>query len=461
MHESIGIGEIIKKQRTFFESGKTKNVNFRIKQLSILKNAIEEFEDEILNSIYKDLNKVKFEAYETEIGLVISEINSVKKKLSRWAKPQRVKSSILNPGAKAYIYKDPHGLCLIMSPWNYPFYLTIAPLVGAIMGGNCAIVKPSRFSENTTKTIKKMIDKYFDEEYIYVVFGEHVSNQHLLTKEFDYIFFTGSPTIGKKVMEAAAKNLTPLTLELGGKSPTIVHKSANINKSAKKIVWGKLINGGQTCIAPDYIIVHKDIKKQLIENMERYIREFYEEEPLMCNHYPKIINEKHFNRILGLINKEKIVYGGKYDEEKLKIEPTILDYVNMDDNVMKEEIFGPIIPLIEYEKEEEIFEIIEHNKYPLALYIFSEDNNFVDKTLDKVSFGGGCVNDTIMHITNENIPFGGVRNSGIGSYHGYNSFRTFTHEKSVVKSTFAIDFSFMYPPYTEKAFRIMKKIFNR
>lgn len=453
------IDYILEKQRKYFNSQITKDSDFRVKQLDNLLNAIKKNEKLILKALKDDLQKCEFEAYETEIGVVISEIKSVRNKIKKWNKPKKVKTPVLNIGSKSYIYNQPYGLCLIMAPWNYPFQLCISPLIGSIIGGNCSVIKPSELAPNTSKVIKKIIDENFDEEYICVVEGEIDTNQHLLSKNFDYIFFTGSPKVGKIVMEAAAKNLIPVTLELGGKSPCIVDKSADLEISAKKIVWGKFLNAGQTCIAPDYIIAHKEIKSKLIENIKKYIKQFYLNEPLKSKDYTSIISKNHFDRLVSLIDYEKIVYGGDIDENNFKIEPTIIDNVELDDKVMSEEIFGPILPILEFENFGDLIKIIDNHKNPLALYVFTNNNKFEERIINTISFGGGCVNDTIMHITNHNMPFGGVGYSGIGSYHGKKSFETFSHQKSVMKSS-KIDIPIKYPPYSKKAMKILKKAFE-
>ena len=453
------IDEIFNKQKEYYSTQITKDVNFRINQLDKLKSAIQEYEDKITEAIKKDFDKCEFEVFETEVGITLSEIKHVRNKIKKWSEPQKVKTPLTNPGAKTYIYKQPYGVCLIMSPWNYPFYLCISPLIGAIIGGNCAVVKPSELSPNTSKIIKEMIEKYFNKEYIAVIEGEVEVNKYLLTKKFDYIFFTGSPAVGKVVMEAAAKELIPCTLELGGKSPCIVDESCDIDMSAKKIVWGKLLNGGQTCIAPDYVIAHHNIKEDLIEAMKKYIKLFYGEEPMKSKDYTSIINERHFNRITGLIDENKVVYGGKNNKESLKIEPTIIDKVTINDKVMNDEIFGPLIPILEFENIDEVVEIVEVNKNPLALYVFTKNKNFEKAIICRISFGGGCVNDTIMHISNHNAPFGGIGNSGIGSYHGRRSYDAFTHEKTILKSS-SIDIPFKYPPYSKKALQLLKKAFE-
>ncbi|WP_024620559.1 aldehyde dehydrogenase [Metaclostridioides mangenotii] len=454
------IDNILDNQRKYYSSGITRKEKFILRQLNTLKKAIIEYEDIILEALKKDLNKSKFEAYETEVGIIISEINYAIKNVKRWRRPVKVKTPIINFGSRGYIYNQPYGNCLIISPWNYPFQLTLSPLIGSIAAGNCSIVKPSEMSQNTSEVLKVILEKSFERGYIDVVEGGIDVNEYLLNSEFDYIFFTGSPSIGKKVARKASDNLTPFTLELGGKSPCIVDKSADIKLSAKKIVWGKLINAGQTCIAPDYILVNNEVKQNLIEEMIFYIEKFYTKNTLICDDYVSIINEKHFSRLIGLVDKTKVVYGGNYKEDVLKIEPTILDNVILNDEIMQEEIFGPLIPIIEYGNFNDIENIVSANKNPLALYVFSKDKEFVNKVIETISFGGGCVNDTIMHITNYNLPFGGIGRSGIGSYHGKKSFDSFSHKKSIMKSSSMMDIKYKYPPYTEKAYSLIKKVFN-
>lgn len=450
----------IELQKLYFNSQETKNVDFRIKQLDILKKAIIEYEKDILNALRSDLNKSEFETYETEIGVIISEISYARKMLKRWNKCKKVKPSLISFGSKTYIYNQPYGVCLVIAPWNYPFQLSMSPLIGSIIAGNCTIIKPSEFAPSTSSVIAKMIEKYFDKKYISVIEGDLEVNKYILSREFDYIFFTGSPSVGKLVMKSASENLIPCTLELGGKSPCIVDSTSDINLSAKKIIWGKLLNAGQTCIAPDYIIVHKSVKSELIKTMADYIQKFYSKNPIESDDYTSIVNKKHFERIVRLINYDKVVFGGGYSEEKLKIEPTIMDNVNIGDLVMKEEIFGPLIPIIEYEKEEEIFDIVQKNKNPLALYLFTTNKKFEKRIINSISFGGGCINDTIMHITNPEAPFGGVGSSGMGSYHGKKSFETFSHQKTVLKSSKLMDMKLKYPPYSKRGLELLKKIFS-
>jgi aldehyde dehydrogenase (NAD+) len=461
MQNFINIDKIFDLQKNYFKLHETKDINFRIRQLEILKCAIESYEKKIIEALKLDLGKSEFETYETEIAIVLSEIKHVKKDLKKWAKPKKVKRSLSSPTSKNFIYSQPYGVCLIMAPWNYPFQLCISPLIGAIMAGNTAIIKPSELAPNTSKVIYEMISKYFDEKYIAVVEGEIAENQYLLDKNFDYIFFTGSPMIGKIVMEKASKNLIPVTLELGGKSPCIVDKDIhNIKLCAKRVAWGKLLNNGQTCIAPDYIIVHKKVKKLFLDEVINNIKSFYGDNALENNDYAKVVNERHFNRLISLIEPQKVLYGGNYNRDTLKIEPTILDNISLDDKIMQEEIFGPLMPILEFENIDDILNIINYNENPLAMYIFTKNKKFEEELINKVSFGGGCVNDTIMHISNPNLPFGGIKTSGIGSYHGKKSFETFSHQKSIVKASMRLDLSFIYPPYTKNNLNLIRKLFK-
>lgn len=451
------VKEIVEKQKRYFLKNETKNINFRIEKLKLLKKIIVDNENEINKALHKDLNKSPFESYETEIGLVLTELDYVIKNLPKWAKRKKVKTPLTNFLSKSYIYSEPLGVVLIMSPWNYPFQLTIDPLIGAIAAGNCAVLKTSSYSKNTSSIIHKLISENFDESFIAVLEGGREINQAVLEEKFDYILFTGSVRVGKIVMEAASKNLTPVTLELGGKSPCIVDDTCDIDLSAKRIIWGKLINAGQTCVAPDYILVDKSVKNKLIEKMEYYIIDFFGKDPLSNPEYPKIINSKHFNRILNLIDSDKVIFGGDYNEDTRKISPTILDKVSINDNIMKEEIFGPLLPIIGYKNIDDIISLINSKPKPLALYLFSNDKTVQKKILDNISFGGGCINDTLIHFATSHMPFGGVGESGMGSYHGKASFDTFSHKKSIVKKSNLIDISLRYPPYKDNL-KLLKKI---
>mgnify|MGYP000973128569 FL=1 len=438
---------ILDKQRDFFNLNSTKDINFRVKQLEKLKDLINQHTKDILKALNQDLGKSEFEAYSTEVGMVLSEISYALENIQNWTKVKKVKTPMANFKSKSYIYPEPYGNVLIISPWNYPFQLTFLPLIGAIAGGNTAIIKPSSSSIYTSKIMAKIINENFPEEFIHVLNVESEDSRKVLDEKFDYIFYTGSPNVGKLIMRKASENLTPITLELGGKSPCIVDKEGDIELFAKRIIWGKLLNSGQTCVAPDYIYVHKDIKEEFIGYLIKYIEEFYGENIEDNGDYVRIINEKHFNRLIGLIDENKLVYGGEANLEKLYISPTIMDNINWDDKVMEEEIFGPIIPILEYESIVEVIEEIKKRPRPLALYAFSTNEKIVEKIVNSISFGGGCINDTIMHLTNPNMPFGGVGDSGMGHYHGKYSFDTFTHYKSISDKSLSPDVEMRYPPY--------------
>lgn len=446
------INQILEKQRKFFNSNITKDIKFRKEQLKKLYNLIKDSEDEILNALKSDLNKSEYEAYMTEIGFALEEITTLIKGIKKWSKPKKVKSPLSQFPAKSYIYKEAYGVCLIISPWNYPFQLAIAPLAGALAAGNCAIIKPSEFSVNTSKLLRKLINKNFDESYIKVIEGESTVSQQLLAEKFDYIFFTGSTNVGKIVMNEAAKHLTPVTLELGGKSPCIIDNTANLKLAAKRIVWGKFLNAGQTCIAPDYILVDELIKDRLIDYLKSSIKELFN----LDEHYPKIINEKHYKRLLSLLDNEDVVYGGKGYINTLQIEPTIIDNVNWESKIMEEEIFGPLLPIITFSNLEEVIKLVNLKPKPLALYFFSNSKENQNLILNNISYGGGCINDTIVHLASAHLPFGGVGNSGIGSYHGKASFDTFSHKKSIMKRSNRIDIPLRYPPFS-KSTKLLKR----
>lgn len=451
------IKTIIKKQREFFSKGYTKNIEFRINALKALKSAIKNNEQNIFRALKKDLNKSEFETYSTEIGIVYDEINLAIKKINKWLRPKRVKTPITNFLSSSYIYKEPYGVVLIISPWNYPFQLLMAPLVGAIEAGNCAILKPSEIATETEKVIAKIIKETFKEGYINVVTGGVETNTLLLKEKFDYIFFTGAPNIGKIVMKSASENLTPVTLELGGKSPCIIDRDADIKLAAKRIAWGKFLNAGQTCVAPDYILIHKDVKEEFVTYMKEYIKEFFGSDPSKSSDYPRIINEKHFKRLESHLKEGRILIGGRSDIRDLYIEPTIIDNVDWDTRIMQEEIFGPLFPIMEYEDLNYVIGSINKRPKPLALYFFSKNKQKQDLIINSVSFGGGCINDTIMHLATPYLPFGGVGNSGMGSYHGEESFNTFSHKKSVLKKSNIIDIKVRYAPYKDKI-KILRKL---
>lgn len=450
--------KLIESQKSFLQEKPLLDLDYRIKKLKKLKSEIKNHEADIMEALKLDLNKSNFETFTTEIALVLEEINTNIKNIKKWAKPKKVNVSLINFPAKNYIYKEPYGVVLIISPWNYPFQLALAPLVGAIAAGNCAVIKPSEFSPKTSLIIEKIIKAVFKKEHVSVILGDVETSQYLLKEKFDYIFFTGSVAVGKIVMEAAAKNLTPVTLELGGKSPCIIDESADIKISAKRIVWGKFLNAGQTCIAPDYILVHKSIKEELINNLKYYINEFYGDKPIEDSHI-KIINHTHFERLISYLSDGDILFGGNYSKDNLYIQPTLLYNVGLDSKVMNEEIFGPILPILEYSNLDEVISFVKSKPKPLALYFFSKNVSSQNSIISNLSFGGGCINDTIVHVADSNLPFGGVGDSGIGVYHGKSSFETFTHNKSILKKSFFPDIKLRYPPYTNKI-KLLKKFFK-
>lgn len=444
------IENLVKKQRTYFNTQQTKSVSFRLNALKKLRSEILKREKDIHATVYKDFRKSEFESVLSETGIVASELNLTIKKLASWAKPQRVKSSLLNFPSSDYIYNDPYGTNLIIAPWNYPFQLAIVPLIGAISGGNTAVVKPSELTPHTATIIQEIITAIFDEEYIAVVQGGVSVSQELLAQRWDYIFFTGSTTVGKIVAKAAAEHLTPVTLELGGKSPCIVDSSANLKLAAKRLVWGKHLNGGQTCVAPDYVLIDANVKSEFIELYGKEITAAYGENPKQSEDYPRIVNNKNFNRLKGMLKGLRVAIGGETDEDELYIAPTLVDEPSMDSEVMKDEIFGPILPVLSYKTEEDIDAVVSRYEKPLSFYIFSTKTGFTDRMLGRYSFGGGCINDAIVHYANHNLPFGGTGNSGVGSYHGKFTFDTFTHQKAITKRPNWLDLPVRYAPYKGK-----------
>ena len=451
----MNIDEVINKQREFFNTGKTKDVKFRLKHLKKLKNSIIANEGEIKKALKEDLNKSESESYMTEIGMTLSELSYDIRHVRGWSKNKRVGTPLAHFPARSFISKEPYGVALILSPWNYPFMLLIEPLIGAISAGNCAVLKPSEFAPNTANVIEKIVKECFEEEYVTVIQGDKDVSQSLIEKKFDYIFYTGGTRVGKIVMQEASKNLVPVTLELGGKSPCIIDEKYSMHLAAKRLLFGKLLNAGQTCIAPDYVLINKNVKDEFINELRKILKEFLGENPIENEDYPKIVNERHFKRLINLIDGENVLIGGKSDEKLLKIEPTILDNPKIDSKVMSEEIFGPILPVITYEKIEDAIEYIKKIEKPLALYMFTNDKKIQNKILNEISFGGGCINDTIIHIANSNMGFGGVGYSGIGNYHGKRSFDTFSHERSITKK-YSLDLPMRYMPYNDFKDKLVK-----
>jgi aldehyde dehydrogenase (NAD+) len=426
------------------------SVNERKQLLKKLLRVIEKREEDIERALLKDFSKPPFETFITEFNYVVTDLKYTLKKLDSWSKPKRVIPSLFNFPSSEYIYPEPYGKVLIISPWNYPFQLAICPLVAAIAAGNTVVLKPSEISYNTSELLSQIISEVFDVKQALVVLGGVELTQLELQKKWDYIFFTGSTRVGKIIAQEAAKNLTPCTLELGGKSPCIVDETANLDVAAKRIVWGKFLNAGQTCVAPDYILVHATQKFDLIQKIKYEIHQFYGENPQESTDFARIINKDHWNRLLSLIDPNKVVEGGISDDWTRYIAPTLIDEPELTEPIMQEEIFGPILPIISYTQFSELEKIITQNEKPLALYVFSENNNFIDTVIRKFSFGGGCVNDCIMHLVNHRLPFGGVGNSGLGAYHGKHGFDTFSHRKSIVKRGTWMDIPLRYAPYGKR-----------
>ncbi|HCF26681.1 MAG TPA: aldehyde dehydrogenase family protein, partial [Cyanobacteria bacterium UBA11049] len=442
----------------FFNSGKTKDIGFRITQLKKLEKAVIEHEAAIIAALKADLHKSEFETYSTEIALCKKEINYALKHIDNWTKPQKANIPLEQLPAFGRIHPEPLGVVLIISPWNYPFQLIIAPLIGAIAAGNCAILKPSEIAAHTSKLLANILPKYFAPAYIAVVEGGVEISKQLLAEKFDHIFFTGGTTIGRKVMEAAAKYLTPVTLELGGKSPCIVDADTNIEYTARRITWGKFINAGQTCVAPDYLLVEQSIKQELLDKIQKCIREFLGEQPATNPDYAKIINQKHFNRLVEFLQYGETIIGGESNSSELYIAPTVLDRVSLESPVMQEEIFGPILPMLTFSDITEAIAIVNQRPKPLALYLFSRNKNLQQRVLHSTSSGSVCINDTVMQFAVPGLPFGGVGSSGMGKYHGKASFDTFSHYKSVLNRSLILDVKLRYAPYTKNKLQLLKRI---
>ncbi|RWZ60153.1 aldehyde dehydrogenase [Halobacillus fulvus] len=448
---------IVTNQKAWYLEGHTKSYDFRKDQLKRLKKMLNIYEEPILKALKFDLNKSEYEAYAAEIAFLKSEIDHQLKSLKAWMAPKKVKAPLTHTGSKNFVQKEPYGTVLVIAPWNYPIQLAIAPVIGAVAAGNTVIIKPSELTPTVSWVIKKMIEQFFDPKFIAVIEGDKEVTQELLDQPLDYIFFTGSVPVGKIIMEKASKRLIPVTLELGGKSPTIVNRDAPIDLAAKRIVWGKFTNAGQTCIAPDYLLVHHEVKSKLIHAMKKYMTEFYGPRPLENPDYVKIVNDSHFERVSSYLENGTVVAGGGLDQKKRMIEPTILDQVTWSDQVMQDEIFGPILPILTFDQLDEVIDQVNSRPKPLALYYFGDDEHDQQQIIDRISFGGGCINDTLYHILNPHLPFGGVGESGIGSYHGQSSFDTFTHEKSMTKQTTKFDQNFRYPG-SALSLKIIKKV---
>lgn len=435
------------------------DINFRKQTLIKLLISVQKHEEEIIKALYNDFKKPAFEAVVSETAYIVSELNHTIKNINKWAKPNMVLPSLLNFPSTDYIYKEPYGKVLIIAPWNYPYQLALCPLIAAVAAGNQVIVKPSELTPNTSSIVAKIISETFDENHVKCVEGGVEITQELLAQRWDYIFFTGSVVVGKIVAKAAAENLTPVTLELGGKNPCIIDATANLKLAAKRIVWGKFLNAGQTCIAPDYLLVSNKIKSDFIELIKKEIIGAYGENPETSPDFPRIINQKNWNRLTEMLKGESILAGGKSNIQDYYLAPTLLDEPSLDSLVMKDEIFGPILPVLSFENEADLVSIISRYEKPLSLYIFSNDNPFAKKIIQNYSFGGGCINDTVVYFSNKRLPFGGVGHSGIGAYHGKLSFSTFTHYKAIVKRANWLDIPTRYAPYKGKL-KSVKKLFK-
>ncbi|HAR4783267.1 TPA: aldehyde dehydrogenase [Staphylococcus aureus] len=447
--------------KAFFNTQQTKDISFRKEQLKKLSKAIKSYESDILEALYTDLGKNKVEAYATEIGITLKSIKNARKELKNWTKTKNVDTPLYLFPTKSYIKKEPYGTVLIIAPFNYPFQLVFEPLIGAIAAGNTAIIKPSELTPNVARVIKRLINETFDANYIEVIEGGIEETQTLIHLPFDYVFFTGSENVGKIVYQAASENLVPVTLEMGGKSPVIVDETANIKVASERICFGKFTNAGQTCVAPDYILVHESVKDDLITALSKTLREFYGQNIQQSPDYGRIVNLKHYHRLTSLLNSAQmnIVFGSHSDEDERYIEPTLLDHVTNDSAIMQEEIFGPILPILTYQSLDEAIAFIHQRPKPLSLYLFSEDENATQRVINELSFGGGAINDTLMHLANPKLPFGGVGASGMGRYHGKYSFDTFTHEKSYIFKSTRLESGVHLPPYKGK-FKYIKAFFK-
>lgn len=453
--------ELIYKQKQLFNSKETKSYKFRYNQLAKLKKVILDNEELIIEALNKDLGKSTYESITAEIGITLSEITYLMKHLKKLMKPKKVRTNLINFGSKSLIINEPYGNVLIISPWNYPFQLAMSPIVGAMAGGNTVVLKPSEYSVHTSNVLFKLLTENFDRSYIAVILGGVSETTELLKHRFDQIFFTGNPMVGSIVMESAAKKLTPVVLELGGKSPAIVDASVNMDLVTKRIIFGKAINSGQTCVAPDYVLIEESVKDKFVESFKSQLISLYGNDMLSSDDYGKMINEKNFDRVVSYLNDGVVLNGGSFNREKLHIDLTLLEVSDLESSVMKDEIFGPILPLVTYKNIEAVETIIRMNPDPLALYVFSNNKFFVDYILENIPFGGGCVNDTIMHLTNEHLPFGGRGTSGIGNYHGKYSYETFTHQKAVLRSQTLLDLSLKYAEGGKKNLKLIKKLMYR
>src|SRR6056297_877913 len=449
---------LVDHQKKHYKTGETKTLSFRLDMLGKLKDTILKYEDDIANALHKDLGKSETEVVSTEIGFTLHEINFVMKNLKKWTKKTRIKTNLFNLPGKSYIIHEPFGVTLIIGPWNYPFQLVMSPLIGAIAGGNMAVVKPSEISTNTAEVIDQILTEAFQPAYIAVIQGGIPETNDLLELRFDKIFFTGSTKVGSIIMEKVAKHLTPVVLELGGKSPTIIDKTAKLDVALNRVVFGKGTNAGQTCVAPDYVLVHEDIKEDFYKAFKQTVKDFYSGSTIENEEFGKIINEGNYQRVKGYLDEGKIVFGGETDDESLKIGLSLVEVDDLEKPIMQEEIFGPVLPVIPFKSYDDIITVIHKNPDPLAMYIFSEDKPFAERLIHDIAFGGGCINDTIMHLTNEHLPFGGRGTSGMGNYHGKHSFDAFTHKKAILHARTWSDLKLKYSPFMKKRLKWVKRL---
>lgn len=452
------IESILANQRRYFRGNETLDIAFRLKMLRRLRDAIKMYEEELAEALRTDLNKSYEEAFMTEISIVLGEIDNFLKNLPRWSAPSKKSTPLKLFPSRSAVVTEPLGVALIIAPWNYPVQLTLNPLVGAIAAGCTAVLKPSPYTPNVAKALERVVQSAFDEEYVAVVQGDRTVNTALLNQRYDIIFFTGSPELGRVVMRAAAEHLTPVVLELGGKSPVVVDKSADIRVAAKRIAWGKSLNAGQTCIAPDYLLIHREVKELFVTEYKRALKELHGSDTSKSKHYVRMVSDKAFERVAGYLSDGVVRIGGRVDASQRYIEPTLLDNVATDSAVMREEIFGPVLPMITIGSIDEAIDFIRDREKPLALYVFAEES-IAKGVFDQTSSGGGCINDVIMHIANENMPFGGVGNSGMGRYHGRDSLYAFSHRRAVLTTTTRVDLPFRYMPY--RWFRVVKRLLSK
>jgi aldehyde dehydrogenase (NAD+) len=437
-------------KRTFFDGGNTRSYQFRIEQLSTLRDAVKRHEADIVAALFADLHKSAYEAFSSEVGILYAEIGFAIKHLKRWMRPQRVGTPLMLQPSRSRVVAEPRGVVLIVAPWNYPFQLLMSPLVGAIAAGCCAVVKPSEYTPRTAAIVGRLVAEAFDPRYISVVQGDGAQVVPMLVEghPFNHVFFTGSPRVGRRVMAMAAQHLTPVTLELGGKSPAIVHADANLRVSVRRLVWAKYFNAGQTCVAPDYLLVHRSVKDEVVALAKGCIGEFYGDDPERCADLTRIVNRRRFDTLMGYLADGRIAHGGRSNPDTLYIEPTLVEEVSLDAPIMQEEIFGPILPIIAYDSLDEALAIVRRNRYPLALYLFTQSKRVERFFVERVEFGGGAINNALLHLVSPKLPFGGVMASGMGRYHGRHSFDTFSHYKSILSTSTLVNLSFFFPPYT-------------